>query len=283
MGETLPHEAGHMISGNMALVANILDLDSTSMEVASRSVIAEELPGAIFYNVEFVKTLNDEDLSLIKEVLALQRFFGIPEDREQFIRWYEQFLTSPAMRALKSFNNSVELFQILGVFTAFHLDSSKNISNVLYINLLSDAAYYIREGLPLRYSHALITNSNEEIVRLRCMEHLKLTHESCLNPNFYGALIKAYGFDPLEYEDQLLSYSALGSCWISPYTSLIPALKKMYEMNREDFWTRFLSLPPVSFDGEFSRHRKELRDAAIRIVNLLEFAFRIATSFRFSQ
>jgi hypothetical protein len=236
IGEALSHEAGHMISGHMSGAADILKLDSISMEVASRSVIAKELPGVVSHNTGFMKTLNDEDLSLLKEALMLQGFSDIPEDREQFIRWHEQSLSSPAMRARGDFNNSVELFQILGFFTASHSDS-----NVLYINLLSDAAYSIGEGLPLRCSHwgerfskydeSLL--SPEKKAWHRYAEHLKPAYRLSMNTKFYGALIEAYGFEMSEYKKRLFSHSGLfDSCWISPYTSLIPALKKMQEMNR---------------------------------------------------
>ncbi|MDR1235570.1 MAG: hypothetical protein LBJ96_01040 [Holosporaceae bacterium] len=228
IGEALLHEAGHIISWYMARAADIiLKLDSISMEVASRSVIVEELPDAVSDNIEFIKKeLNDENSSYWKGARVFQgeEVVFSEKAREEWSRVMVDQLqtqTPPAVRAKESFDDLIELFQILGFFTASHSGS-----NVLYINLLSDAAYYIEKGLPVRCSHqakvksAKSLLSPEEIADYRREkyfarwenEHLKPTYTLSMNPEFYDALIEAYGSEMSEYKERLKSHGGpLGS------------------------------------------------------------------------
>jgi hypothetical protein len=235
------HEAGHVISGSMPLAAtDILHLDSTSMNVAFESKIVKNFQDVISQWMEVMKTVSDDDLRLIMEYLRKDRLTP-PEDRAQFLQW----ISSPAVLVNLSFQGTVELLQILGFFASPHpkhlkKTPKKKPQNVLYINLLSDAAYSIGNGFPVRLDHIMemiesipnLDNNVDEVAKTSWTYASKIKPaETSMNIEFYRALFWAYGSTIPEYEARLHSCPPLDSCWIFPYKSLTHALKRMYKMN----------------------------------------------------
>ena len=217
--DSIFHEMGHVISGNMALATDVslesyLNKQSSdiAMEIAGESIILQNenlLKRSVRKGLQLLGNFTDfctggRASDFIKEklmeVLGLNSKIVLPKERESKIKLFEKLGSSDVLYTrFFLFHRPVELMQIMGISSGIH-----NGQNVLYLNKLSDCANSVLTGNYIRVDHNgdkkdwnfLLRFANSVV--LPNLAYL-IKGEVGINLDFYKALIKAYGSDPDDY------------------------------------------------------------------------------------
>lgn len=218
--DSIFHEMGHVISGNMALATDVslesyLNKQSSdiAMEIAGESIILQNENRSVKKGLQLLGNFADfctggRASDFIKEkfmkVLGLNSRIVLPKERESKIKLFEKLGSSDALYTrVFLFHRPVELMQIMGISSGIH-----NGQNVLYLNKLSDCANSVLTGNYIRVDHNGDKKDRNFLLRFdNCVVWPSLAYlikgGVGINLDFYKALIKAYGSDPDDYFKRL--------------------------------------------------------------------------------
>lgn len=229
------HEIGHVTSMSIANASDVPlseSFESKSMNIAAESVILERNEAAIAENMVMVHSLPVEKLSQIKESVERRFFEGKSIDQAMLFNFLDALQRSDSLYVRNSFNNPMELVQILGFFSYTYKEQ-----NVFYLNALSDAAACAFSGRSLRVDHDGVSlqranhdsPTENKILFLKTMGRVFTSKKA--NLSFYRALVQAFGINPNEYFRTISSYSPYNDGWIIPTKTLSQALEFAYSMS----------------------------------------------------
>ncbi|MBO7642356.1 MAG: hypothetical protein J6S86_04315 [Alphaproteobacteria bacterium] len=217
--DSIFHEMGHVISGNMALATDVslesyLNKQSSdiAMEIAGESIILKNenlLERSVRKGLQLLGNFADfctggRASDFIKEKfmeeLGLNSQIVLPKERESKIKLFEKLGSSDALYTrVFLFHDPVELMQIMGISSSIH-----NGQNVLYLNKLSDCANSVLTGNYIQVDHDHYKKDWNFLLRFAnsvVWPNLVYLIKGGvgINLDFYKALIKAYGSDPDDY------------------------------------------------------------------------------------